>query len=94
MKLFVEFTGQLQSAMGRSHEQLELPPGSNVLELVTQLANKCSQQARPHLMTDAGRIQPSLLVAINKSAFAADQATDKLLQDGDTVVFLPPISGG
>jgi molybdopterin converting factor small subunit len=94
MKLLVEYTGQLRTAVGRSQDRIEVPDGATVAALLAQLSQSIGESARPHLLTQAGTMQPSLLVAINDTACTARQAASTVLQDGDSVVLLPPIAGG
>lgn len=94
MKLLVEYTGQLRTAVGRSQDRIELPDGTTVAALLAQLGQSIGESARPHLLTLAGTMQPSLLVAVNETACPARQAASTVLHDGDSVVLLPPIAGG
>lgn len=94
MKLLVEYMGQLQSAVGRSQDRLELQPGETLSALIDRLGEMCGVEARPHLFTEAGHIQPCLLVALNGSVLTCRNAGNRELRDGDNIVFLPPIAGG
>lgn len=94
MKLLVEYTGQLQSALGRAHDHIELPHGATVSALALHLSERCGEQARPHLLTPTGKLQQTLLVSINGAAQAACEAAAVVLQEGDSVLLLPPIAGG
>lgn len=94
MNVRVEFTGQLQTAIGRADDRFDVPEGATVATLLSHLGAQCGEHARPHLLNAAGQMQPSLLVAINGTAFPSRQAGPTVLRDGDTVVLLPPIAGG
>ncbi len=94
MKICVEFTGQLKSAIGQANDRVELPEGATLAMLLVQLGERCGEQARPHLLNASGQMQPSLLVAINGSALPSRQAETTVLQEGDSIVLLPPIAGG
>ncbi len=94
MKLLVEYTGQLRSAIGRAEETVELPSEVTVSALAEYLGSRCNEPARQHLLTASGHMQPSLLIAINGTAHPARQAATTLLRDGDRIVLLPPIAGG
>ncbi|HET6883559.1 MAG TPA: MoaD/ThiS family protein [Pirellulales bacterium] len=94
MHVRVEFTGQLQTAIGRTSDRVELPGGATVAMLLVQLAQRCGDPVRPHLLSASGQLQPSLLVAINGTASPSQQAAATVLRNGDTVVLLPPIAGG
>lgn len=94
MNVRVEFTGQLRTAIGEAHEQIDLPEGATVAMLLLELGTCYGDAVRPHLFGASGQVQPSLLVAINGTAFPSRQAEVTVLRDGDTVVLLPPIAGG
>lgn len=94
MQVRVEFTGQLRTAVGRANDKVELPEGATVAMLAAHLAQRCGEAARPHLLNGSNQAQPSLLVAINGTAFPTQQAAATVLRPGDTVVLLPPIAGG
>lgn len=94
MKLAVEYTGQLRTAMGRAEDSLTLPEGATIAALADWLGNQCSDVARSHLLTAAGGLQPSLLIALNGTVQSARQAANTVLHDGARIVLLPPIAGG
>lgn len=94
MKLRVQYTAQLRAAVGRTEEDVDLPESSNVAELLVHLATHRGRDAKPHLITDDGQAQPSLLLVVNGSAVPAREATMTMLKPGDVVTLLPPIAGG
>lgn len=94
MHVRVEFTGQLQTAIGQANDRVELAEGATVAMLFERLGKCCGDQARPHLFSASGNVQPSLMVAINGTAFPSRQTGAIVLRDGDTVLLLPPIAGG
>ena len=94
MRLLVEYTGQLRTAIGRSEDCIELSEGATASALLVHLVECCGDHVRPHLLNHAGQTQPSLLVAINGTAQTSRQVASTVLRDGDTVVLLPPIAGG
>jgi molybdopterin converting factor small subunit len=93
MKVRVQFTSQLRTALGRAAEEVELPDGSSALALLEHLATKV-HGAAPHLLAANGLSQRGLLIVINETAVAAEQAATIQLRPGDTVSLLPPIAGG
>ena len=90
MKVRVQFTAQLRTALGKAAEEVELPEGSSVAELLRQLVNRFDGAA-PHLLKPTGEPQSSLLIVINE-AVATTQSVH--LRAGDVVTLLPPIAGG
>jgi molybdopterin synthase sulfur carrier subunit len=94
MKLRVEYTAQLRTAAGRPADEVELPAGSSVAELLRYLASQLGDSAALHLLTSEGHAPRSLLVIVNDTATSAQEAADRKLQPGDTVLLMPPIAGG
>ena len=93
MKLCVQYMAQLRPLRGCHEEFVELPDGSKVNELLVYLSQQQPDVAS-HLLTAAGDVRPSLLVAINGAAVAPQDAPRVALADGDVVTLLPPIAGG
>jgi MoaD family protein len=93
MKVRVQFTAQLRTAIGRSSDELELPEGSSVAALIESLAAMFAE-AGPHLLTAGGQPHRSLLIVVNDSAVLSVNASQALLRPGDAVTLMPPIAGG
>jgi molybdopterin synthase sulfur carrier subunit len=94
MKVRVQYTAQLRTAIGRSEEEAELPDGSTLAGLLSHLAARHNHVATCHLFTPTGQKQKSLLVVVNESAVTAHQSDSIILRAGDVVALLPPIAGG
>ncbi|MCI0360121.1 MAG: MoaD/ThiS family protein [Planctomycetaceae bacterium] len=94
MKLRVQYTAQLRTAVGRTEDEVELPEGSSLAALVEHLAAQLDDAAAGHLVGPGGGIRPSLLVVVNEAAAPAHAVATTSLQDGDVVLLLPPIAGG
>jgi MoaD family protein len=94
MKVHVQYSAQLRTALGRVAEDIELPDAATVRDLLVHLAAACGQGAASHLVTKVGELRPSLLVVVNGFATPARTAASTELRAGDVVALLPPISGG
>jgi molybdopterin converting factor small subunit len=94
MKIRIQYTAQLRAAFGTAEEEIELPAGADLAALIKYLANERCRDAAPHLLTAAGDPQPSLLIAVNKKAVPAREASSTPLAPGDVVTLMPPIAGG
>lgn len=81
MQVKVLFFGRLRELVGAAEEQVELPAGASVADLVGRYRQ---------LVPRWNDFQPSLAVAVNQEY--ADPAAP--LRAGDEVAFLPPVSGG
>ena len=93
MKLEVQYMAQLRTASGRLGEEVDLPEGSNLSELLVHLA-AIRAEAAPHLVTAAGQACPSLLLVVNGAAVPVREAATVRLAAGDVVCLMPPIAGG
>ncbi len=94
MNVSVEYTGQLQSALGRAMDRLVLPAEATIAVLLEHLESLGGDTLRLHLRAGGGHWQPSLLVAVNGCAHSARLAETVSLREGDVVTLLPPIGGG
>lgn len=93
MKLRVQYMAQLRAAVGCTEEDVELPEGSSVAELLHQLANTHAA-ARSHLVAETGHARPSLLIVVNDSTVSARDTVSTVLREQDIVTLLPPVAGG
>ncbi len=81
MKVRVRLFASLRESVGRERLELELPDGASVEEAWRRLASQ-------HPSLEARR--PSLAAAVNRS-----YATfESILDEGDELAFIPPVSGG
>ncbi|HEY2414252.1 MAG TPA: MoaD/ThiS family protein [Pirellulaceae bacterium] len=94
MKVRVQYTGQLRTAIGRSEDEVELPPASTLACLLGHLADQHGADARTHFITPSGKPRQSLLLVVNNEAKSPSDAATTVLQPDSLVVLLPPIAGG
>ena len=80
MRVRLLFFASYAEAFGLAEQELELPSGATVADLVAELR----QDPR------ASRLPPSPLVAVNHR-YARLEAS---LTDGDEVALIPPVAGG
>jgi hypothetical protein len=74
MRLRVQYTAQLRTVSGRAEDEVEVPEGSNLAELLRRVASELPLEAAPYLLTPGGELQPSLLVAVNNGAAMSCEA--------------------
>jgi molybdopterin converting factor small subunit len=94
MKLRVQYTAQLRAAVGRPHDDVDLPDGSSLAMLLDHLIQTLDAAAAAHLIAPGGHIRSSLLIVINETAAPVHAAATTELRHGDVVLLLPPIAGG
>jgi len=81
MQIRVLFFGMLKDLLGRSSDALELPEGARL------------QAVLSHYASQAPRLE-SLLASLALSVNQEYSGPEKVLQSGDEVGLLPPVSGG
>ncbi|MFY9910100.1 MAG: molybdenum cofactor biosynthesis protein MoaE [Candidatus Sulfotelmatobacter sp.] len=81
MRVRILFFGMLKDVAGQSSDWLDLPAGASVRDALDRYASQLPA------MKDA---MPSLAVAVNQR-YAGGET---LLNDGDEIALLPPVSGG
>lgn len=94
MKVRVQYTGQLRTAIGRSEDVVELPHASTLAALLGRLAEHHGSDARTHFVTASGEARQSLLLVVNDEVKSHGEAAMTVLQADSLVVLLPPIAGG
>lgn len=94
MRLRVQYTAQLRTLVGRTEQEVELPEGSNLADLLMQLTSEVSPEAAGYLFAPNGGLRPSLLVVVNNKAVSTSEADTVLIHTSDVVMLLPPIAGG
>ena len=80
MRVAVRFFAMFRERAGVSHTEVELPDGSSPAQLLERLRTQF-----PSLPSES-----PVLMAVN-SEYVSEEA---VLQDGDEVAFIPPVSGG
>jgi len=82
MRVRVLYFAILKDLFRRDQEEIELAAGTTVAGLL--------QALRERGVESAGRVWSSMAVAVNQEY----ASVDSVLQDGDEVALLPPVSGG
>ena len=88
MKITIQFEAQLREISGEAEVILD-PPDSATLPEVLTLVSEAKDALRERLFSGS-EVSPSLMVFVNEQPVTVDH----VLHDGDTVLLLPPISGG
>ncbi len=88
MKVTVRYFARYRSLVGRSEEELEIPDGITVGELIEILKEK-----HPVLEGEVFA-EDDDLADVNVSRNGRYVRFDEVLRDGDTVAIFPPVSGG
>ncbi len=93
MNITFQYTGQLAKAAGAHQEDVELQPGTPLKGAIETLTTRHGADYATLLLDDAGRLRPTLLVAIDDQQVAGDPAATDL-SNARTVTLMTPIAGG
>lgn len=88
MKIRVRYFARYRSLVGKSEEELEVPDGITVGELIEIL-----KERHPALKNEVFAEEDDL-ADVNVSRNGRYVKFDEALQDGDVVAIFPPVSGG
>ena len=92
MKITVEYTAHLKRAVGAAVETVEIRENCAISELMEAVLSLHPDELRDQILTADGHPNPSIVIAVNGEQVYPD--SDRLLNDGDTVVLLAAIAGG
>ena len=91
MKITIQFEAQLREVAGQSEVSLDVADDTNLRQVLEEAAAD-NDTLRERLFA-GDSLSASLMVFVNDQPIAGD-ANDHSLNDGATVLLLPPISGG
>jgi len=92
MNVTVQYCAQIKQAVGITSEVVELDGSCSAQDLILRLAEKHGDPVRGFLLDDDGRQRINNLLVVGEDQVCWN--TPRLLEDGDVVMILPPISGG
>jgi len=85
----------LKTIMGSGEIELPLPEGSTLEQVVTTLVGKYGDDLASHLYEPNGKnIRPHIRLMVNGRDIAFLKGMETVLENGDEVLILPPVSGG
>lgn len=88
MRVKVRYFARYRSLVGKSEEELEVPDGITVKELIDIL-----KERHPVLKNEVFA-EDDDLADVNVSLNGRYARFDEVLRDGDAVALFPPVSGG
>ena len=91
MQITLEYTAQLKRASGTADEEIDVPEGTTLQELLRHAAERHGEELEALLLRDQD-CHPSILIFVGNDQVHWE--TRRPLQDHDRVTLLSPISGG
>jgi len=88
MKVTVRYFARYRSLVGKGEEEVELPEGATVMDLIEVL-----KELHPVLKNEVFA-EDDDLADVNVSKNGRYVRFDEILKEGDIVAIFPPVSGG
>ncbi|MCX8203502.1 MAG: MoaD/ThiS family protein [Nitrososphaeria archaeon] len=90
MRVRTLYFARLRELTGLESEELELPEGSVCGDVVREVIRVHGERLASYLLDERGTLRRSFALAVNGRKVGPEEP----IREGDTVVILPPISGG
>ena len=94
MRVQIRYYAMARDAAGKRDEDVTLPEGSTVLDLVNVLMELYGPTFKGLVYDDGGRLLDYLMFSVNDVDIMGLEGFETTLRDGDTVRVMPPIGGG
>jgi len=97
MKVNVEYLANFRLITGKNREKITLNKGCSLDELVKKLNTMYGREFCRTLLDHEGNLKPYMMLIVNNREIYPSmqiKLTEIKLRDGDSVAFLPPLSGG
>lgn len=91
MKVTVKFFAYLRDIFRGREEKIELQSASSIEDLLNLL---CDSPARREQIFDGPELKPQMVVLKNGNHVKHLKGLATTLEDGDTIVLIPPVGGG
>jgi len=91
LKVTVKFFAYLRDLFKSRDEKIELQSGSSIGDLLNLL---CGSSGRRDQIFDGSELKPQMVVLKNGNHIKHLSGLETTLDDGDTIVLIPPVGGG
>ncbi|MCS7118350.1 MAG: MoaD/ThiS family protein [Thaumarchaeota archaeon] len=90
MRVRTLYFARLRELTGRESEELEVPESAVCIDVVRELIRAHGARLAAYVLDENGELRRSFALAINGRKVGPNEP----VREGDTVVIIPPISGG
>jgi molybdopterin synthase sulfur carrier subunit len=80
--------------MGSGQQQISLPKGSSLSDLLDVLLARWGRELEEHLFDPGGGLWPHINIMVNGRHFAFTGRMQTKLEHGDSILIMPPAGGG
>ena len=95
MKIYVRFAGTMREIAGRQNLEVELDSGGSLLDLFSKLTPILPAIFEEQIINPICNAQTSItILMVNQKHIHNAHSLNDPIEDGDRVVFVPPMEGG
>ena len=85
----------LKKILGKGEVELSVSEGSTLEELLATMVNRWGEELASHVFEPKSKsVLPHIRLMVNGRDIAFLNSMETVLQEGDEVLILPPVSGG
>lgn len=85
----------IKKILGKGEVELSVSEGSTLGELLTTMVNRWNNELAANIFeAESGNVLPYIRLMVNGQDIAFLNGIKTVLQNGDEVLILPPVSGG
>jgi molybdopterin synthase sulfur carrier subunit len=95
MKITLHTIMGLKDVIGQRLTEIDLPRGSTIADFLTYMRERWGDKLSTNLFDPtSGDVLPYVRIMVNGQTINYLKGMETLLEEGDEVVILPPVSGG
>lgn len=94
IKIETRYYAYLREVTGKSSEIIMLDKRPTINDVLKLIVDKYGEQMRKYVFDEKEEIRSNVTIAINARKISRDSIKNYLLNNGDVLVIIPPISGG
>ncbi len=95
MKVKVQYLGLVKTYTNKTHEEVKLEEPATVFDLLSQLASQFGKQFTDEIYEPGAKdVKPMFTVMVNGVVTGQLAGLDTKLNEGDTVILMPLMTGG
>ena len=95
MKVKVHYLGLVKTYVKKTQEEVELPEGSLLKDLLNKLASKFGSPFSQEVYEQTKKeVKATFMILINGILMGQLEGIDTKLRDGDSVMIMPLMTGG
>ena len=94
MKVKIYYFASVREVVGVREESIDVPPGTNIRQLLDLIAAKHGDKLKEYLLDEAGNPRPYLQFIVNEKSISETGGFSTVLTGGCTFAIIPPVGGG